>query len=146
MIVVRDDPDRTVRADRMLGRHHYVVLDTLLPAGAHPDLPRGLFETGFEAFYAEFERQAVPSLRLGLRFALWVATWVSPLLIGRLPPLARHDRTTRERALEAMGSSRHYLLRQLLLALKTVASLCYGADPLVRDAIGFPRGDGAPPA
>jgi hypothetical protein len=71
--------------------------------------------------------------------ALIVAVWGSPLLIHRIPPITRYPRETRERALAAMETSRTYLIRQMLLILKIVAGLCYGANREVRDALGYPR-------
>src|SRR5258706_15015055 len=120
----------------MLSRRSRLVLDTLLPAQTHPGLQRGLFEAGFDQFYLEFENSASPSLRWGFRAALFVATWLAPLLIGRLPPLSRLDRSARERALLALETSRFYLLRQMLLLLKTTVCFCYGADEAVRDTVG----------
>ena len=122
----------------MLSPRSRAVLDALLPSGAHPELKLGLFDSGFEEFHADFEKSAAPSMRLGFRAALFAAAWVSPLLVRRLPPLDRLDRESRERALEAMGSSRCGLLRQMLLLLKAVSCLCYGAHPDVRRALGFP--------
>jgi hypothetical protein len=122
----------------MLSEHARVVLDTLLPSGAHPDMKYGVFDTGFDAFWSEFERTALPSLRRTIRAALFAAIWIAPLLIGRMPPLGLHDQPTRERALAAMACSRSYLLRQMLQLLKTTACFCYGADPGVRDAVGYP--------
>jgi len=123
----------------MLSRQSRLVLDTLLPSGAHPDMKYGVFDTGFEAFWSDFERAALPSLRWGFRAALFAATWIAPLLILRPPPLTLYDRPTRERALAAMESSPTYFLRQMMVLLKTTVCFCYGADPSVRDAIGYPR-------
>ena len=81
---------------------------------------------------------AVPSLRWGFRAALFAAIWVAPLLIRRFPPLRLHDRPARERALAAMGTSRFYIIRQMLRLLKTIVCFGYGADRNVRDAIGYP--------
>ncbi len=114
------------------------VLDTLLPAGEHPAQPYGAFDAGFDAFWSEFERTSLPSIRRTVRAALFAAIWIAPLLIGRPPPVSLHDRPTRERALGAMAFSRSYLLRQMLQLLKTTARFCYGADRNVRDAIGYP--------
>jgi hypothetical protein len=110
------------------------VLDALLPPGG--DLP-GLFETGFDEFEAHFSRTAPLPMRLGWRAALFAARWASPALIGRLPPLDRLDPAAREAALEAMGKSRVYLLRQLFLLLKAVSSFGYGLDARVRARIGY---------
>jgi hypothetical protein len=122
----------------MLRKPARVVLDTLLPAGAHPALKYGVFDSGFEAFWLDFDRSTLPSLRWGFRAALLTAIWIAPLLIFRFPPLIFYARPTRERALAAMASSRIYLLRQLFGVLKTTVGFCYGADPNVRDAIGYP--------
>jgi len=122
----------------MLSKHARVVLDTLLPSGAHPTLKYGVFDAGFEAFWSDFERTALPSLRWGFRAALFAAIWAAPLLIRRFPPLTFYARPTRERALAAMASSNVYLLRQLFVVLKTTVGFCYGADRNVRDAIGYP--------
>jgi hypothetical protein len=123
----------------MLPKHVHVVLDTLLPSQSHPALKTGGLEAGFAAFWPEFLQTAVPSLRLAFKAALLAAVWVAPLLIGRLPPLTRHDRLTRVRALAALETSPLAVLRQLLLVLKMVASFAYGADPSVRAAAGYPR-------
>ncbi len=122
----------------MLSQPARVVLETLLPARAHPTLPYGVFEAGFDAFWSDFERTALPSLRWTVRAALIAAIWIAPVLIGRLPPLGLHDRPTRERALAAMACSRYYLLRQMLQLLKMTLCFSYGADRRVRDAIGYP--------
>lgn len=121
----------------MLTPRQRAVVDALLPSGAHPTLP-GALEAGFEAFHAEFERTASPRLRWGFKAALWIAAWLSPLLIGRLPPLSRLEQEARENALEALGRSRFYLLRQALLLLKATVCFGYGANPKVRRALGIP--------
>jgi len=123
----------------MLNSRARIVLDTLLPSQAHALLPHGLFDAGFEIFYWDFAQTANPMLRCGFQVALLAAIWFSPLLIWRIPPITLYSRETRERALAAMETSRFYLLRQLMLILKTVTSLCYGANRDVREAIGYPR-------
>jgi hypothetical protein len=122
----------------MLNPRERCVLDTLLPSGAHPTLKLGIFDAGFDEFYKDFSANGLWTMRLGFKGALFVGAWIAPLLIGRLPPITLHDRPTREAALEALGSTRFYLLRQMMLVLKAVASFCYGANRDVRDAIGFP--------
>jgi hypothetical protein len=127
----------------MLGRRSRVVLDTLLPSHAHPGLPVGVLDTEFDTFFADFERQASRPFRVNVRIALWTAVWVSPLLIKQAPPITRLERASREHALSVMGASRSATLRQLLLLLKTIAAVSYGADPRVRDLVGYTRGIGS---
>lgn len=118
-----------------------IVLDTLLPAGAHPLLSDGVLELGFGPFYEEFERTQHRSLRTAFRLALLAASWIAPLLIGLRPPLNRHARDDRERALEAMAASRSATLRRLLVLLKLVAALSYGGRASVRERVGYARGE-----
>ena len=110
------------------------VIDVLLPPGGA--LP-GAFEAGFEAFEEGFRADAPLPMRLGWRAALFFAAWLSPLLIGRLPPLDRLPVDDREAALEAMGKSRVYLVRQVFLLLKAVTSFGYGSTKPVRRAVGY---------
>src|SRR5512141_2352362 len=129
----------------MLSSRARVVLDTLVPGQAHPALSEGIFDAGFDAFYAEFTRLANAPLRFGFRIALLTAVWVSPLLVGRIPPITLYPRETRERALTAMEESRLYPLPQLMLILKTVVCLSYGANRQVRDRLGYPTRAGESP-
>lgn len=121
----------------MLDARSRAVLDALGPSG-HPVFKVGLLEAGFEEFYADFRKTAPKSMVFGFAAALTAAAWVSPLLIGALPPLSRLAPEDRARALAAMGGSRFYLLRQLSLVLKAVCGFCYGARSDVRRAIGYP--------
>lgn len=116
-----------------------VVLEALLPPGGPEGLP-GVFEAGFEEFERGFAADAPPPMRLGWRAALLAAYWLSPLLIGRLPPLSRLSPDEREDALCAMGKSRVYLLRQVFLLLKAVTSFGYGGTKAVRRAVGYDAG------
>jgi hypothetical protein len=113
----------------MLGARSRELLETLLP---------GLYEAGFERFYEDFQKKAPPQMLLGFRAALLVGVWISPLLIFRLPPFTRLTQEDRLRALEALGKSDIYLLRQIMLLLKAVACFCYGANPAVRKDMGYP--------
>lgn len=115
------------------------VLGALLPSGACSLLPLGLLDTGFEGFLGEFDTAAPAAFRRVFRLALITAGWLAPLLIGRLPPMTRLKPTDRARALMAMERSRIPELRQLVIIMKTVASLHYGAVPQVRQAIGYHR-------
>ncbi|MDP9341296.1 MAG: hypothetical protein M3Q23_04110 [Actinomycetota bacterium] len=114
-----------------------IVVDTMLPAHAHPRLP-GAEGARVPEFLDEYERSATPLLRLGLRAGMFTAVWIAPVLIGRLPPITLYGRRTRERALEALARTRVYPLRAAFGGLKLVVSFGYGVDPEVRRAIGYP--------
>ncbi|HEX4743571.1 MAG TPA: hypothetical protein VFW12_02745 [Candidatus Limnocylindria bacterium] len=125
------------RSRKKLGPRARAVIDTMLPSGAAHRMLPGAFEAGFDDFYDEFARTAVAPMRLAFGTALFAAIWVAPILIRRLPPLTRHSRADRERALGALATSGSPLLRQLATVLKGVICLGYGADPAVRRAIGY---------
>lgn len=120
----------------MLNARDRTVLDALLPPGGPEGLP-GAFEAGFEEFEKGFASDAPFPMRFGWRAALFAACWVSPLLIGRLPPLTRLAPPEREDALCAMGKSRVYLIRQVSLLLKAVTSFGYGGTKAVRRVVGY---------
>ena len=122
----------------MLNARQRAVIAALLPPGGPASLP-GAFDSGFEEFHDRFETTALPEMRLGFKAALFVGSWVAPILIGRLPPLSRLSAEDGARALEALGKSHFYLIRQMLLLLKAIVSFHYGARPKTRDAIGFPK-------
>jgi hypothetical protein len=115
-----------------------IILDTLLPPSAHPELPEGALDAGFEDFWREYRKNFIPTIRAAFSAALFAANWVSPLLIRKLPPLARYNRQTREAALRAMSNSGINLLRQGVRVMKLMVSFCYGANARVRKAIGYP--------
>ena len=129
---------------KLLNRRSRVVLDTLLPSGAHARLPGGL-DAGVPEFLDELRRSGPPLYRLGLRAGMASAVWIAPLLIGRPPPITLYGRETRQRALEALGRSRVYPIRSAFAGLKLAVSLGYGADPSVRRAIGYPAPSGGAP-
>ena len=120
-----------------LSRPDPVVCAVLLPSDADPRLPAGVLELDSAASSPELLPGARPWIRPGLRLALFSATGVAPPLIGRLPPLGRLSTDDRERALEAMASSRVGILRQLVVLLKLTAAMAYGADTTVRERLGY---------
>ena len=118
----------------MLTPRRRAVIDALLPAGG--ELP-GALESGFETFEEGFRRDAPAMMRVGWLAALWVASWISPLLILRLPPLDRLEPAAREDALNALSKSRFYLLRQVMLLLRAVVGFGWGSTPEVRRKVGY---------
>jgi hypothetical protein len=113
----------------MLGNQERVVLQTLLPPLANPSSSEGVPGSGVEEAYVDFVCSANASWRMSLRLALLAAVWLSPLLVGRVPPLGLSDRPGREAALAALGSSRILAIRQLHFVLKSVAAFCCRSSP-----------------
>jgi len=72
--------------------------------------------------------------RLLMGFSATLATWVSPLLVRRLPPLSRLTASERIEALEALEAS---TLGTPLFALKAILSLLYYEHPDAAAEVGF---------
>ena len=118
---------------RVERRWRDALLGAMIPPGpGHPGIA-GAPDAGH--YLADLDTRGPPLLRLGLRAAVWVLTWLGPLLVGALRPFHRLPADARDRCLQAAATSRWYLLRQLVLTLKTVACLAYLRDPHVRDAL-----------
>ena len=131
------DGDNNRSVSRSLNTQSRAVIETLLPSSANDRLPFGAIDTGFEEFLEDFEALGAPQLRAVFRAALFVASWVAPLLVRRVPPISRLTPSERTAALQAMERSRLAGFRQLLRVLKTVVALHYGALPEVRRAIHY---------
>jgi hypothetical protein len=123
----------------MLNHRARAVIDTLIPDDAHPQLKHGALKLGYAQYYEQWRKEAVFAMVFGFRFALFLAIWVAPLLIRKIPPITLYDRETRERIILALYTSKLYLFRQMFLLLKATILFHYAAQPEVRDAVGFPK-------
>ncbi|MDP6410010.1 MAG: hypothetical protein QGI46_11585 [Planctomycetota bacterium] len=76
-----------------------------------------------------------------IRFSLHASVAVfllSPLVtVGRPCPASWLSAENLDRHTARMARHPSYLLRQAMLMIKTVAGLCWGADPAVRRALGM---------
>ena len=110
----------------------------LIFAAIFPEPPRGPFPLAITSleparFYARLCRGARWDHALTLRAALFVTAVLAPLVVlGRFRTLGGLDVETRERVLEGMHSSRHYLFRQLVFLLKSQAAQVFAARPVIR--------------
>ena len=71
---------------------------------------------------------------VAFRMGVFATTWVSPILIGRLPPLRRLDHATRIRALHRYESSP---LGISLFAVKVFVGVSWFEHPDVAQDVGF---------
>jgi hypothetical protein len=110
----------------------------LIFAAIFPEPPRGPFPLAITSlepakFYARLCRDARWDHALTLRAALFVTAVLAPLMVlGRFRTLGGLDVETRERVLEGMHTSGHYLFRQLVFLLKSQAAQVFAARPVIR--------------
>ncbi|MGD0674345.1 MAG: hypothetical protein ABSC94_02940 [Polyangiaceae bacterium] len=69
---------------------------------------------------------------LGVRCAVWLVAFAPLFVVGRFTVFARLGPADRERVIVRLASSSWFLVRSLLLILKTVGALLYAGDRCVR--------------
>jgi hypothetical protein len=88
-------------------------------------------------FWEEIGRVAPPLLRFGLRGVVWALTLL-PAAYGHARPFPALSADARASVLGRAAASPFYLVRQMVLTLKTLACLAYLRDPAVRALVGRP--------
>jgi hypothetical protein len=108
------------------------LFGAMIPAaGGRP----GVTDLDLAAFWRLYEECAPPLARLGFRAAVWILT-LMPIVAGRLRPFTALDAAQRDAFLVAAAASPFYLVRQLVMTVKTFAAFAYFHDAAVRARIG----------
>ncbi len=89
-----------------------------------------------EAFFADVFAKVPKVTSVGIRAAIWVVAFAPFFVIGRPRTIAGLSPADRERVIVRLSDSRFYLVRQLVLILKTFAALLYTQAIEVREKIG----------
>jgi hypothetical protein len=78
---------------------------------------------------------------LGLRAAVWIAALAPLFELGRVTTITRLKASDRERLVVRLVKSRLYVVRSLIMVLKTFGALLYAGDASVRARLtaGSPR-------
>jgi hypothetical protein len=92
----------------------------------------GIDEMGLRGFLGELMSLLPFRAALGMRVAIWLVALAPLFVLGRLRTIARLAPVDRESVVMAVATSRVYLLRSLVLILKSMGALLYGGDPSVR--------------
>jgi hypothetical protein len=75
---------------------------------------------------------------LGFRLAVWLVALAPLVVIGRLATIKGLALTERERVIERLVASKAYVIRSLVLILKTIGALLYAGDDGVRARMNTP--------
>jgi hypothetical protein len=92
----------------------------------------GIDAMGLRAFLHELMLYLPFRAALGMRVAIWLVAIAPLLVLGRARTIARLAPVDRERVVVALATSRLYVVRSLVLILKTMGALLYGGDATVR--------------
>lgn len=76
---------------------------------------------------------------LGTRVAVWLCALAPLFVIGRFATIAGLEPADRERVIALLVASRFYVIRSLVLILKTMGALLYAGDDAVRRRMQAPR-------
>ena len=122
------------------------IFDAVYP-GQTPDGPGlGAADVPLEGLIAELEQHAPFDFMVGVRAATWVVTLLGPPLVGRAARFGALTVEQRGAVLEELAHSRLYVLREIPMLLKMVASLGYVGMPEVQRELGLAAVDSQPPS
>ncbi len=110
------------------------VLSAVLPA---TESVPGIDPERCVEFLARYRREAPFLPRLALNLSALVFLLTPPLTGAGMRSALALSPSRLERHCEGLSRHRSYHLRQVTLMLKTAAGMVWGADPLVREALGL---------
>ena len=109
----------------------------------YPEPPRSMLPHGVASMHpARFFDRVLASIpfeqSLGLRLTLWMIALAPLFTIRRLGTIASIGEGDRGRVLERLIASRIYVVRQLAMSFKAIATLLYAKSEAVRTAMATP--------
>ena len=122
------------------------IFDAVLPSGSDERLPVGASDLPMERYADEIMHYSPLRVAFGIRAAAWLITFFGPLLAGRLGWFPAMKVESRSDVLASLAGHRIYVVRELATLYKMLASMGYGAAPVVLEAVGVPVLDEEPPS
>jgi hypothetical protein len=113
------------------------ALGTIFPGS----IAEGLADIGgmdVRGHMSEVMARAPFNVAFGLRVAIWLVALAPLFVIGRAATITRIGAVDRERVIASLIASKYYLLRSLLMVLKTIGALLYAGDDGVRARLRLP--------
>ena len=109
-----------------------------LPGGSARMLPHGVASMHPARFFDGVLASIPLEQSVGLRLTLWMIALAPLFTIRRLGTIASIRESDRVRVLTALIASRIYVVRQLAMSFKAVATLLYAKSDAVRAAMQTP--------
>lgn len=114
------------------------AFDAIYPEPPHSRLPHGIASMHPARFFDDVLARIPFEQSLGLRVTLWMIALAPLFTIRRLGTIASIDPDERCRVLERLLASPIYVVRQLAMSFKAVATLLYAKSDAVRSAMLTP--------
>lgn len=113
------------------------IMEAIIPAGGGERYPLSALDTGAVDIFKEMLLYLPLITGLGLRVALAMIEFFGPLLgLGKAARFSGLGPDEREECLIRLSKKNNYLVRQLVLLVKSVACLAWCGDKRVRSALG----------
>ena len=103
-------------------------------------LPHGIAQMHPAQFFDDILAKVPFEQSLGLRVTLWLIALAPLFTIRRLGTIASIGPAERTRVLERLVTSPNYVIRQLAMSFKAIATLLYVQSASIRAAMTLPRG------
>src|SRR5262249_32692452 len=100
--------------------------------GSTEDGLTGIDRMDVRGFLIEVMRRVPFRAALGLRVAVWLVAFAPLFVLGRLTTITRLAQADREQLVGRLVASKSYVIRSLVLIIKTMGALLYAADDRVR--------------
>ena len=127
-------------------RWFLTLCDAVLPSGAHDRIAIGAADVPLDRFVDDVFARAPFQMRLGIRAATWVLTWLPLFWRLELRPFGRLSRADQVALLDGLAGSRLYVVREIPNLIKIVACMGWAGTPEVQRQLGVPAPDAGPPA
>lgn len=113
------------------------LIAAIFPSGSCEKLPVGSASTPLEGFIDDIYRSAPFETRLGIRAATWLC-YLAPIWMWfRFRTFKSLSDDERVKLLEAMDTSKTYVVRELPTLIKTVGALGFCSLPAIYRQVGI---------
>jgi hypothetical protein len=129
-----------MRLTRLEDRWAEAAMGAIFPGSAEGGL-RDIRAMDLCPFLHQLMRSVPFQAALGLRMAVWLVALAPLFVVGRFATIVGLAVADRERVVARLFASRSYVVRSLVLILKTMGALLYAGDGAVRARMRVP----APP-
>ncbi len=107
----------------------------MFPAGASERIPLGICDMDLEGYLTDLRSRISFRAAFAIRATIWLIALAPVFFLAKPHTIASIDAASREKVLALMLGSPSYLVRQLVVLLKTVGSVLYAGHPAVRAGI-----------
>jgi hypothetical protein len=126
-----------MKLTRFEDRWAEATMGAIFPGSAENGL-RDIRAMNVGGFLRQLMRSVPFQAALGVRLAVWLVALAPLFVLGRFATIVGLTSADRERVVSALVVSKSYVVRSLILVLKTMGALLYADDDAVRARMLIP--------